>query len=1015
MLGTNVETGLSGKEADVRLNKYGLNELDEEEGESIWEKIKEQFNDYLVQLLLVAAVISYLVAYFAENDEDSIPPWVEPLVIFLILIANAVIGVYQDYNAEKAVEALKQLQSEDANVLRDSTWITIKAIELVPGDIVTVTGGNKIPADMRVFKFESVSFKVGQAHITGESKAVSKTISAISESTDILGKKNILFAGSLVEMGRACGIVVKTGMKTELGVISAECKDAKEDTKEEKNPLKEKLDEFSEFLAKAILGVCIVIWVVNFGNFFDPIHGGVVTGCLYYFKVAVALAVAAIPEGLPAVITTCLSLGTRRMTKKNAIIKKLPSVETLGCTTVICSDKTGTLTQNLMSVEKCFSFGQSANSFVETDITDTGYKVAGAKLSNSDLSSNFKSHKNMVKLTEAVMLGNTTTFQYDSDGKLAINGNSTEAAIKIVGEKFGRLMGHGLGNGVSEFNDFLGNEWTNKATLEFSSSRKTMSTLVRHRDSSTNQMMVKGAPEYLLKSCTSVMLKDGTVKSISESEKSAVQEKVKEMASSGLRVLAVSTKLDAGELRDYNGNGHTTHGAHIRLSEEPESYADFEKGSTLLGFVGMKDPVRAEVAESISKCKEAGVVVFMVTGDIVETAVAIGREINLVPSKGDISKYCITGAAFYSMSEAGRVEFCKNALGSGCIFARTTPTHKRMLVKTLKEMGCVVAMTGDGVNDAPALTQADIGIAMGITGTEVAKGAADMILADDNFATIVDAIEEGRAIYDNMKAFIRYMISSNIGEVISIFVSAIIGIPDGFNSIQLLWVNLVTDGLPATALSFNPPDAEIMKKLPRKTDDNIIGGWTLARFLIVGLYIGIATVGVFVYWYCFYDWSGYNHQLVSFNELRNWSECTNWTDFKVRGFMDYDFSKDACQYFLKGKAKASTLSLTVLVMIEMLNSMNAISENMSLLTSGFFANPWLLLAIGSTVLLHCVILYIPFFNRLFSTAPLNFNDWMLVLAWSLPVIFIDEILKFFSRRSNEADLQMRLKEEKKYA
>lgn len=336
---------------------------------------------------------------------------------------------------------------------------------------------------------------------------------------------------------------------------------------------------------------------------------------------------------------------------------------------------------------------------------------------------------------------------------------------------------------------------------------------------------------------------------------------------------------------------------------------------------------------------------------------------------------------------------------NGLVFSRTEPSHKRVLVKLLQKQNHIVAMTGDGTNDAPALKTANIGVAMGINGTDVAKDSSDMILADDNFATIIEAVEEGRAIFANMKAFIRYMISSNIGEVVSIFLLAVFGLPDSMSSVQLLWVNLVTDGLPATALSFNPADPHVMKKPPRKHDEPIINGWIFVRYMVIGMYVGLATVGIFVYWYTGYSWSEYNQPLISFNQLSNWSECQNWTDFTIANFGKYEFS-NPCEYFNWGKQKPSTLSLSVLVMIEMLNALNALSEDSSILTIGIFANPYLLMAMALSVALHCVILYVPVFEGIFNTVPLTLNDWYLVLLFSLPVIIIDEILKFISRNVN---------------
>ena len=1005
--------GLQEEEVQKRLEKYGYNELREEEGESLFDKIKEQFEDLLVRLLLAAAVISFVVSHFTESQVDDIPAWVEPLVIFLILIANAIIGIYQDYNAEKAVAALKHLQSEHALTLRNSEWLSLESREVVPGDIVKVTSGNKVPADMRVHEFKSISFKVNQAPQTGESNAVTKQKEPVGNGSDILNRKNMLFSGTLIEMGTAIGVVTATGMNTELGDIQAQVEEAKEDTAEENTPLKQKLDDFSDFLAKSILGICVIIWVVNFSNFFDPIHGGFIKGCLYYFKVAVALAVAAIPEGLPAVITTCLALGTRRMTRKNAIVKKLPSVETLGCTTVICSDKTGTLTLGKMDVSELMTFHHGAEDFINSSVETHGYKVEGTVL-NKDIADNIHDWKNLERAIQCMCLNNESQISKGDNinGELNVNGNSTELAMRVLSEKLEKLRepdAKGL------FSERISKDWKVIANLEFNSKRKSGSCLARKEGNNNNMLFIKGGGEIIVKQASSIMIKNGTIIDISDSQKDKIYSEVRKMASKGLRVQAVSVKEDSGELNNYNGIEDKNHPCHERMSD-PDSYSDFEKGSTLLALVGLKDPVRREVIDAVQKCYTAGIRVFMVTGDITETALSIGKEIGLVPvNDQSVEKYCVTGTVFDAWNQKQKTDFVADALKNqhGLIFARTAPRHKRMLVKHLKEMGGIIAMTGDGVNDAPAQKQADIGIAMGITGTDVAKESSQMILADDNFSTIVTAVEEGRAIYDNMKAFIRYMISSNIGEVVSIFISALLGIPDGFNSIQLLWVNLVTDGLPATAQSFNPPDCEIMVKPPRDKDENIVQGWVFIRYLIIGTYIGVATVLVFVYWYVGYDWAEDGHMLVSFSQLKNWSECPHWKDFKVPNFDIYNFETNPCNYFIQAKAKASTLSLSVLVMIEMFNAMNAISENQSQLTSGFFANPWLIGGILSSVLLHSVILYTPFFNNLFSTRPLSLNDWKLVVIFASPVCFIEEILKVFSRRAVNAAVEKRLLEQRK--
>ena len=439
---------------------------------------------------------------------------------------------------------------------------------------------------------------------------------------------------------------------------------------------------------------------------------------------------------------------------------------------------------------------------------------------------------------------------------------------------------------------------------------------------------------------------------------------------------------------------------------------------TFVGVAGIKDPARPEVPPAIAACETAGIRVVMITGDTQPTAEAIAREIGIFKAGEDIANRSFTGADFFNLEEEERVKLL-TLTHKNMVFSRTEPRDKQALVKMLRTAGEVPAMTGDGVNDAPALKQAAIGIAMGISGTEVAKEAADMVLADDNFATIVAAIEEGRSIYSNMKAFIRYLISSNIGEVASIFLTALLGLPEGLIPVQLLWVNLVTDGPPATALGFNPPDADIMSRPPRRADDQLITPWVFFRYMIVGTYVGIATVGIFVYWYVFYDWSEYEHPLVSYDSLAHWGKCTEFKDFKpdFKPWVAHggpDLSAAPCDYFrAAGKKTASTMSLAVLVVIEMFNAMNAISEDGSLLTMPPWVNPYLLLAIVISMITTYAIIYVPAFAAMFSIVPLTQNDWILVIAWSVPVILIDEVLKLFGRAFVRKELAERLASEKK--
>ncbi|GLU02427.1 hypothetical protein SLE2022_196780 [Rubroshorea leprosula] len=1001
----NRQFGLSSDDIEKRHQIYGWNELEKHEETSIFKLILEQFNDTLVRILLAAAVISFVLAWYdgEEGGEMEITAFVEPLVIFLILIVNAIVGIWQESNAEKALEALKEIQSDQASVIRGGKKVSnLPAKELVPGDIVELRVGDKVPADMRVLSLISSTVRVEQGSLTGESEAVSKTVKPVPENSDIQAKKCMVFAGTTVVNGNCICLVTQTGMNTELGKVHSQIQEASQS--EDDTPLKKKLNEFGEVLTMIIGIVCALVWLINVKYFlsWEYVDGWPrnfkfsFEKCTYYFEIAVALAVAAIPEGLPAVITTCLALGTRKMAQKNALVRKLPSVETLGCTTVICSDKTGTLTTNQMAVSKLVAIGSRSAPLRSFDVEGTTYSPFDGKIQGfpeGEMDANLQ----MVAKVAAVC--NDAGVEQSGSHFVAI-GTPTEAALKVLVEKMGFPKGYGSSEcaGPQRCSQLWNKMEQRIATLEFDRDRKSMGVIV-NSSSGRKSLLVKGAVENVLERSSCVQLCDGSTVELDSDFRSIILRSLNKMSTGALRCLGFAYKEDLSDFATYNGD--EDHPAH-QLLLNPSTYSSIESNLIFVGLVGLRDPPRKEVRQAIEDCKAAGIRVMVITGDNKNTAEAICREIGVFGSHEDISSRSITGKEFMDFPHQ------KNHLrqGGGLLFSRAEPRHKQEIVRLLKEDGEVVAMTGDGVNDAPALKLADIGVAMGIAGTEVAKEASDMVLADDNFSTIVAAVGEGRSIYDNMKAFIRYMISSNIGEVASIFLTSALGIPEGMIPVQLLWVNLVTDGPPATALGFNPPDKDIMKKPPRRSDDSLITPWILFRYLVIGSYVGIATVGIFIIWYTHHtflgiDLSGDGHSLVTYSQLSNWGQCSSWKDFSVSPFTAgsqvFKFDTNPCEYFHTGKIKASTLSLSVLVAIEMFNSLNALSEDSSLLTMPPWVNPWLLLAMSVSFGLHFLILYVPFLAQVFGIVPLSLNEWLLVVVVAFPVILIDEVLKFVGR------------------
>ncbi|EEY19863.1 calcium-transporting ATPase sarcoplasmic/endoplasmic reticulum type [Verticillium alfalfae VaMs.102] len=926
--------------------------------------ILEQFKDQLVIILLGSAAVSFVLALF--DDEEGWSAFVDPAVILTILILNAVVGVSQESSAEKAIAALQEYSANEANVLRNGHVSRVRAEELVPGDIITVNVGDRVPADCRVVAIESNAFAMDQAILTGESESVGKDHTAVvnDEKAVLQDQVNILFSGTTVVVGRAKAVVVLTGTGTAIGdiheSITAQIS--------EPTPLKQKLNDFGDSLAKVITVICILVWLINIPHFNDPSHGTWTKGAIYYLKIAVSLGVAAIPEGLAVVITTCLALGTRKMAAKNAVVRSLPSVETLGSCSVICSDKTGTLTTNQMSVNKVVYLNESGTDLIELDVEGSTFSPKGAITSNGQLVKDLPRSSHTVRqITEVAALCNDSKLAYDPKTDSYSNvGEPTEGALRVLVEKLGPSAPASSAPDafLHHASAHYENQYRRLATYEFSRDRKSMSVVVQN--GKEQKLLVKGAPESILERCSHTLLgADGKRQALDRKTQDLITKEIVEYGNRGMRVIALASIENVGN------------NALLKKAKSTAQYAELEQNMTFVGLVGMLDPPREEVATSIRKCKEAGIRVIVITGDNRNTAESICRQIGVFGENEDLTGKSFTGREFDNLTAREAIEAARTA----SLFSRVEPSHKSKLVDLLQQAGEVVAMTGDGVNDAPALKKADIGVAMG-SGTDVAKLAADMVLADDNFATIEVAIEEGRSIYNNTQQFIRYLISSNIGEVVSIFLTAALGMPEALIPVQLLWVNLVTDGLPATALSFNPPDHDIMKRQPRKRDERLIGGWLFFRYMVIGTYVGLATVAGYAWWFM------YNPEgpQITFNQLSSFHRCST------------QFPEIGCQMFSNDMAKsASTVSLSILVVIEMFNAVNALSSSESLLTLPLWENMMLVYAIALSMALHFALLYTPVLQSLFSILPLNWIEWKAVLWISAPVILIDEGLKLIER------------------
>jgi Ca2+-transporting ATPase len=912
-LGSDAENGLSNEEAHKRLEQYGRNELTEQPRAGFLQRLANQFKDIVIWLLIFAAIISAVLG--------EIP---EAIAIILIVVLNAVLGVVQEGRAEQALEALKKMSAPAAHLLRGSKAVTVPEAEVVPGDIALLEAGNYIPADLRLI--ESANLQIDEASLTGESVPVNKNVTlALPEDAGLGDRKTMAYKSTIATYGRGKGLVTGTGMVTEIGKIA----EMIQSVQEEETPLQRRLNELGKWLAYAALAICGLVFLVAFWRTLQEI--GVPLGTLFgnkeyalavqeaavsAFLTAVALAVAAVPEGLPAIVTINLALGMQEMVKRHALIRRLPAVETLGSASAICSDKTGTLTQNQMTATRLFvAPGAMVNISGGGYTPDGRFHREGSEIRPEEI-------PDLVHLLRGALLSSDARLEKDEGTDYRIAGDPTEGALVVAAAKAGLTR------------DTLAVDYPRVDEIPFDSTRKRMSTL--HSDPGSSQgvkMFTKGAPDVMLELCSHVY-EEGTAVPMTDAMRERIANVNRDMAQQALRVLAVAQRVFDRHPTDLS----------------PETH---EKDMTFIGLVGMIDPARPEVKPAIERARHAGIKTVMVTGDYPETARAIAIEIGLMGAEGKV----VTGAELQQTSDEQLAEM----IDETDVFARVSPEHKVRIVDAFRKRDYVVAMTGDGVNDAPALKRASIGVAMGITGTDVSKETADMVLTDDNYVSIVNAVEQGRIIYDNIRKFVNYLLTCNLSEIAVIFIATLLGFPHILSPLQLLWLNLVTDGAPALALGMEKGDPNIMDRPPRAPNEPVID-WIMRNIMVVqtvsktavtlaAFFIGIA--------------------------LATNGEFTDHPPVEL----------------------GSTMAFVVLSFSELGRAYTARSELYSVFKIGVFGNKWMQYAVGASLVLLLVVMYVPGLNDVFGLLPLHWIEW----AYIAPLVFIPtvtaEISKWFLSRA----------------
>jgi P-type Ca2+ transporter type 2C len=902
-LGTNPNTGLNYSEVKNRLKRYGYNQLEEKKGVSPLFLFLRQFNDFVIWVLIAAAIVSGIL----KELDDA-------LAIIAIVIINAVIGFIQEYRAEKSIAALKKLSTSFSTVVRNGEVHSLSSREIVPGDIVLLETGDYIPADGRLYS--SFGLRTQEASLTGESTPVSKSTEPLQNpNLSIADRKNMVFMGTSVTSGKGTCIIVSTGMQTELGKIA----NLVQEPREAETPLQRRLQAFGKKLVYLCLGIVTIVFLLEIWRK-DPL--------LESFLVSVSLAVAAIPEGLPAIVTIALALGVQRMVKRHALMRKLSAIETLGCVTVICSDKTGTLTQNEMTIKKIFS---SDKTF---DVSGSGYTTKGNITLHGESVSHIDHRTVKLVLGIGVLCSNTSLKKENTVWKVI--GDPTEGAILIAAAKAG----------VSK--EVLERILPVVSEIPFDSERKKIS-MTRNTPHAVYLVCEKGAPDVILKDCSRIY-KNGVIKTLTKKDRKAILEENNKMAGTALRILGAAFKP---------------------LNHNPVKVApaSIEKDMIFAGLLAMIDPPKPEVKDAVAVCHTAGITTVMITGDHKNTAQAIGKELGFLRH----NVKTIDGIELNELSD----DVLEKEVPKIAVYARVSAEHKQRIIRAWKRRGDVVAMTGDGVNDAPAVKEASIGISMGITGTDVTKEASDMVITDNNFTSIVAAVKEGRGIYDNIRKSIHYLLSCNSGEILTILFASLFNLPIPLFPIQILWINIATDGLPALALGVDTVDPNIMQYRKKRSTEQIIDKGLGGLILFQGFLIASITLSayLFVFYYTSNIASGYS-------SLYYW-----FVHEVIPGELGGDLHK------------ARTVAFCVLVISQLFHSFNCRNAGRSLFEIGVFTNKKLLSAISLSLAIQIAIIYIPYFQKVFKVTPLAFWDWILVFGFSSLIFILVEVIKYFKKIS----------------